>query len=144
MTDKIVQKARMKSFCLILGFGVVAALFIYYISDSLGCDQIKIDLSNATSIQLTKQYQQTCYSMDSNGKILSYLIPFVGLAFWFMIDTKVRKLSKEIDESIKRQAGKCFNCGKNIENDVEATLEPNSHCYCGRCDASLFPRENSK
>lgn len=144
MTHKIVQKARIKSFCIVIGFGVIASIFIYYLSDSMGCDQMKIDVTNATSEQLSKQYQQACYSMDSNGKILSYLIPFMGLSLWFMIDRKVRKISKEIEESIEKQGGKCFNCGKNIENDVEATLEPNNHCYCRRCDDTLFPREATK
>ena len=139
----LVKKARIKGFAMMLGFGIIAALVIYFISDSMGCDSIKIDTTNSTSVQSSKQYQQVCYSMSSNGKMFSFVLPLIGFAFWFIIDKKVRQVSNEIDQALQKQDGKCFNCAKNILNDLDATLEKNDHCYCKRCDDLLFPTENS-
>ena len=143
MVHKKIQEARVKSLAKILGMGIIAGLIIFWIGNSYSCSSLNPkDFTNST-ISFTEA-KKTCSSMQVNTKVFSFILPIMGFGYWFILDRKIMKIANEIDTSLDKQNGKCFNCNKDISNDFDMVLEQNDHSYCKSCDESLFPDEVSK
>lgn len=74
-------------------------------------------------------------TVDMGLIVLTSIIPTILFLALFV---PIQRIINQINRTLDKQGGKCYNCNLQIINKDEAILEDNNHVYCHDCDFILF------
>ena len=78
-----------------------------------------------------------CYLLTAGTSLL--FLSVVPIVLVLGIGLPIQRILNQIDNTLKKQDGKCYNCNLKIIDKDSAVLEDDtSHVYCKECHNTLF------
>ena len=69
---------------------------------------------------------------------LLVLLSIVPTIIFLGIFIPIQRIINQINRTLDKQNGKCYNCNLTIINKDKAVLEDNGYVYCKSCDDKLY------